>query len=192
MPKSGLNKQKIVDAAIQLIEEKGYRDFSLHALAKRLNVKTASLYKHVENLEEILSEVGAYSIRALNEAEYQAISFAKGDEAVFALARGYYEFARRHPELYRVVMSLHRSKNPQIEGAAAPITEPFLQVLEGYPLSLQKRQHWQRVLRSILHGFASQEEAGYFCHFPIDGNESFAMAIQCFLDGLHAAIERGE
>ena len=192
MPKSGLNKQKIVDAAIQLIEEKGYHNFSMHELAKRLNIKTASLYKHVENLDEVLSEVGAFSIHALNEAEYSAISDMKGDAAIFAIANSYYRFAKEHPELYRVVMSLHRSQNPQIERAAAPITAPFMEVLAGYPLSQKEKQHWQRVLRSILHGFASQEEAGYFCHFPIDGDESFAVAIQCFVDGLNTRIKRGE
>jgi hypothetical protein len=28
--------------------------------------------------------------------------------------------------------------------------------------------HWQRILRSMMHGFVAHEEAGGFSHFPID------------------------
>lgn len=65
-----------------------------------------------------------------------------------------------------------------------------MQVLSDYPLDSEQIMHWQRALRSIIHGFLSQEEAGYFCHFPIDSNRSYALAIQCYVDGLNAAVRK--
>ena len=42
MPRQGLNRENVIDAAIKLIEEKGYSNFSINELAKSLNVKPAS------------------------------------------------------------------------------------------------------------------------------------------------------
>lgn len=190
MPKAGLSKQAIVDAAIRLIEERGYRSFAMRELAKCLDVKPASLYNHVGNMDEILAEVGAYAIGALNQMEFSAIEGLQGDAAVSALAMAYRRFAKARPQLYQVIMSLHKANKEMIERTAHPITVPFMQVLSDYPLDREQAMHWQRVLRSILHGFLSQEEAGYFCHFPIDQGRSFELAIQCYIDGLHAAIEK--
>lgn len=49
--------------------------------------------------------------------------------------------------------------------------------------------HWQRILRSIIHGFLTQEEAGFFQHYPISVEISYQAAIRCFLNGLYAEIE---
>lgn len=58
MPRQGLDKAKVVQAAAELIEEKGLVRFSMAGLAKKLDVKTASLYNHVESLDALLEDVG--------------------------------------------------------------------------------------------------------------------------------------
>ena len=58
MPKQGLTKESVVQAANQLIEESGMVRFSMAKLAQRLHIKTASLYNHVESLEKLLEYVG--------------------------------------------------------------------------------------------------------------------------------------
>lgn len=45
----GLNKEIIVDAAKELIEQDGFPAFSMRRLAEKLNIKTASLYAHIES-----------------------------------------------------------------------------------------------------------------------------------------------
>lgn len=190
MPRMGLNKQIIVSAAIELIEQDGFENFSMRGLASKLNVKTASLYNHVDNMDDIMVEVGRYAITALNQTEFTAIEGLKKDAAIFALAMAYRDFAKERPEMYKVVMSLHKSQSAEVEKTAKPITAPFMQALSGFPLNEEQKMHWQRVLRSILHGFLAQEEAGYFCHFPIMESNSFSLAIQCFIDGLNAAISK--
>ena len=44
MPRQGLGKESILQAAIALIEEKGIAQFSMGELAKRLNVKPARMF----------------------------------------------------------------------------------------------------------------------------------------------------
>jgi hypothetical protein len=184
MPRQGLNRDSIVEASVRLIEEKGYAAFSMGELAKSLNVKTASLYNHVESLDALFTEVGLAAVSQMVARETQAIEGKEKNDALFAIAAAYRAFAKDHNELYRVIMSLQKSKNEVLERAAGQITEPILQVLSGYGLSRVEQIHWQRILRSMMHGFVAHEEAGGFSHFPADKNESYQMAIQCVADGL--------
>ena len=52
--------------------------------------------------------------------------------------------------------------------------------------------HWQRILRGVMHGFVSQEAAGYFSHFPVNLEESYHLAIQCVIDGLNKEATANE
>ncbi|MEA4890208.1 MAG: TetR/AcrR family transcriptional regulator [Clostridiaceae bacterium] len=184
MPRQGLNRESVVEASIQFIEEKGYTAFSMGELAKSLNVKTASLYNHVESVDALFTEVGLAAVSQMVASETQAIKGKEKNDALFAIAAAYRTFAKDHNELYRVIMSLQKSKNKVLERAAGQITEPILQVLSGYGLSRVEQIHWQRILRSMMHGFVAHEELGGFSHYPADKNESYQMAVQCIADGL--------
>lgn len=183
----GLSRERVVQAARQLIEEKGIAQFSMTKLAQRLHIKTASLYNHVANLESLLEYVGEDAVSQLVQLENQAIVDKQQDAALFALAETYRAFAREHNELYRVIMSFPKWNNPTLEQEAGKIVSPFLEVLSGYGLTEAQQHHWQRVLRAIMGGFAFHEQLGGFSYFPADQNESFRIAIQCVADGLREA-----
>ena len=51
---AGLNRQAVVDAALQLLAESGIDGLSMRALADRLGVKAASLYWHVRDKQQVL------------------------------------------------------------------------------------------------------------------------------------------
>ena len=98
MPRQGLNRENVIDAAIKLIEEKGYSNFSINELAKSLNVRPASLYNHIVNIDEIFSETAARANSMMIEAEEKASKGKIRDEALFAIADAYRDFARSHYE----------------------------------------------------------------------------------------------
>ena len=66
MGRRGLNAEVIMEAAIELVEEKGYRNFSMRELAARLGVQPASLYNHVNGIEEVNTAVGMHGITAVS------------------------------------------------------------------------------------------------------------------------------
>lgn len=190
MPRSGLTKEKIIEAAVILIEQYGTAEFSMRALADSLQIKTASLYNHVENMESLMVEVCARALQLQRDTQMRAITGKSHNEAIFALANAYRVFAREHKELYRLTMNTAVSNSEQISTISGCIIEPYLQVLQDTSLSDSEKTHWQRVFRGIVHGFVSQEEAGFFSHLPADVEESFHIAIQCYLDGLEQAEKR--
>lgn len=181
-----ITKESITQAAIELVEEHGRPELSMRELAERLGVKTPSLYNHVESMEQLLVEVCRYAVEQFCSSLDAAQSDKTGDDAVRALAAAYRDFAARRAGLYRVIMAIPAENNEALAKTAAAIPEPFLKALDGYGLTEEQTMHWQRVLRSVLHGFVSQERAGYFSHFPVSADESFSLAVQCFLSGLRA------
>lgn len=190
MPRNGLTKERVIEAAAQLIERAGAEDFSMRALAESLDVKTASLYNHVESMEALLADVCAYGLRLQRESELRAIEGRDGAEGIRALANAYRTFAKEHRELYRLTMRMAAACGERLSEVSRCIVEPFLLVLRHTSLTGSEKAHWQRVLRGLLHGFAAQEDAGFFAHLPEDVDTSFDIAIQCYIDGLERTEER--
>ena len=187
MARQGLSRERVIQAAVCLIEERGIARFSMGQLAERLQVKTASLYNHVESLERLLEYVGEAAVSRLARLEEQAIAGKRREEALFALAEAYRAFAREHWELYRVILALPGWNNPALEQEAGAIVAPILQVLAGYGLDEERQAHWQRVLRAVMSGFAVHEQSGGFSLLPADRDESFQIAVRCVEDGLRRA-----
>lgn len=190
MPRNGLSKEKVIEAAVALIEQSGVADFSMRALADNLNIRTASLYNHVESMEELMVRVCAYALQMQREHEMNAIEGKSHNEAIIALSNAYRAFAKEHRELYHLIMNTAVSCGDQLNVISSCIVEPFMAVLAHTTLSEPEKYHWQRILRGIVHGFVSQEDAGFFSHLPADVDESFQTAIQCYMDGLDHAEKR--
>ena len=188
----GITVDIVVQAAIQVIERNGLSNFSMRELADQLEIKTASLYNHVISMEKLYTQVGLYAIRELKEEELLAIEGKNGDDAIKALAEAYYFFGKNHPELYKVIMMLHIKEDKILEESFSQIIEPLIQVLSDYPLNETEMIQWQRVLRSIMHGFIAQEEAGFFGLQFNGADKTYETAIQCYIDRLHTALKEGE
>lgn len=189
MPRNGLNRTRIIAAAAEMIDQSGMENFSMRTLAESLNVKTASLYNHVENMDSLMTDACAYAMKMQWDTEMHAIDGLTGIAAIDALAASYRHFTKEHPHLYRLIV--HTAANQDgLTDALKYTVEPFLQVLSDTHLTQSEKVHWQRVLRGIVHGFVSQEEAGFFAHLPEDVETSFQTAIQCYIDGLKQAETR--
>lgn len=185
-----ITKEDILLTAVELVEEHGMPSLSMRELAERLGVKTPSLYNHIDSMEHLLVEVCQYAVSHFTAALLDAARDKRGDEAVRALAEAYRAFATERAGLYRVIMAIPAENNETLDKTAAAIIDPFLRVLSDYQLSDEGKMHWQRILRSMLHGFVSQQQAGFLSHSPVDTDESFSIAVRCLLSGLHDA-ERG-
>lgn len=191
MPRNGITKELVIQTAVALIEQSGCSDFSMRILAEQLGIKTASLYNHVDSMSALFVEVCSYALHLQCRTEMQAIEGKTGDDAIFALAHAYRNFAKEHKELYRLIMNTAVSCGEELSDVSLCIVEPFLNVLSDSTLSETEKLHWQRVLRGLVHGFISQEDAGFFSHLPANVDDSFHIAIQCYIDGLVKA-QRGD
>lgn len=58
MARKGLNAEAVVAAAADLAEKIGFSNLNLLDLAGVLEIKSASLYNHIANLDELKEQVG--------------------------------------------------------------------------------------------------------------------------------------
>lgn len=190
MASKGLTKEIIIAEAVTFIEESGQSMISLHELARRLKIKTPSLYNHIKNTKDLQHEVFKYAIDKFVANQNAATKGKHRDDAVRAFAQAYHTFATENKGLYRLIMSMPQDNDDAEKEMAVPLLKTVIKLLSDYGLSEEAMAHWQRVFRAILHGFISQEDLGYFYYYKdTDLKKSRDIAIQCFLNGLHAELD---
>ncbi|GGF95210.1 TetR/AcrR family transcriptional regulator [Paenibacillus abyssi] len=184
-PRMGLDLPTILQKAGEIVDEKGLDHLSLGELARRLQIRTPSLYNHIEGLEALRQKLAIHGLHNLHERMVYAAVGRSGDEAVRALSEAYVSFARNHPGLYDATFRAPETDDPELQQAQHKVVELVVQVLQVYGLKDEAALHTVRGFRSILHGFASIELAGGF-GLPLDLDKSFLLLIDTFLAGIHS------
>jgi AcrR family transcriptional regulator len=116
-------RQALVEAALQLIEEKGPQGFTLSEAAKVAEVTPAAVYRHFAGRDELIAE-GA---RQGYEIFAALMEFAYNDAKPSALAafeatgRAYLAFARKYPGHYQAMFEsgLTLNAHPELAAVAA-------------------------------------------------------------------------
>ena len=97
-----LSRDRIRDAALELIDADGLASLSMRRLAQRLGVQAASLYSHYPTKEQVLD-----SVANLLTAQVDASGFTDGDwrAGLTTWARSYHAALAAHPNAVPVVAS---------------------------------------------------------------------------------------
>lgn len=190
-PRIGLDLSTLLQTAVELVDEQGIDSLSLGELAKKLNIRTPSLYNHVDGLPDLKQKLSLHGVRKLYDRMAEAVSGVSGDDAVRSLSYAYVSFARQHPGLYEATFRAPSPTDPELQTAQHGVVEVVVRVLETYGLKDDLALHMVRGLRSLLHGFASIEQAGGF-GLPLDLDKSFKLLVDTFLAGIHGRVKGGE
>lgn len=184
MARIGLDLQAILQTAADVADHDGYDAVTLASLAKRLGIRSPSLYNHVDGLEGLRKKLAIFALQRLTEVLTDAAVGRSGDEAIRALGYAYVGFARAHPGLYEAALRAPDTRDSDVQQAGEAIVKLSVRVLEAYGLTDEAALHAVRGLRSILHGFASLEKFGGF-GLPLRIDESLARLLDVFIAGLH-------
>lgn len=185
--RQGLNKAAVLKAAAQLADEDGYNQVTLASVAKKLTIRTPSLYNHVEGLPGLKKELGIFSLKKLKEELANAAIGKSGEEALIFIGEAYVHFVRIHPGLYEATMGAPDFLDPDIQAAGNEIVTLLLKVLEPYQLELEDALHTVRGLRSLVHGFATLEMKKGF-NIELSTDQSLRFILKTFLTGINARI----
>lgn len=187
MPRAGLSRAAVVEAAAALADEGRLEDLSLGDLAGRLGVRKPSLYNHVAGIGDLKRELALVGLRELGLILARAAAGRAGDEGLFALAEAYRSFVKDRPGLYEATVRSYRLSypdDPEFASAEAETLGPVLAVLASCGIRGDDEAiHAARGLRSVAHGFATLEEAGGF-GVDLDPDESFRKLVRAFTYGL--------
>jgi AcrR family transcriptional regulator len=185
MPRHGLTTEAVIDAASALADAEGLEAITLARLAGRLGIKPPSLYKHIDGLDRVKQ---ALALRGLDEAtqRLQRASVGKArEDALFALAHAYWQFARERPGLYAASLRAAKPGEKNLAAAGNELIGTVLAVLAGFGVKGDDALHATRGFRAIIHGFVSLDAAGGF-RLALDLDESLARLLRAFAADLAA------
>ncbi|MCL8025359.1 TetR/AcrR family transcriptional regulator [Nocardioides bruguierae] len=183
MPRAGLTTEVLTRAAADLADEAGLEAVTLSALARRFDVKVASLYAHVAGADDLRLRVAMLSHTEIADATAEAVAGLAGREALHALADAYRDHARAHPGR-SAAARLPLTPQQAAAGDGVRTSRLTAATLRGYGLDEAATVHAVRLVGSVLHGFVSLEASGGFGHSTPGAEESWRAAI----DALDAAL----
>ncbi|RVT84219.1 TetR/AcrR family transcriptional regulator [Rhodobacteraceae bacterium CCMM004] len=95
-------RQALVDAALELIRDKGPTGFTLSEAAKQAGVTPAAVYRHFEGREDLIAEAARQGYEIF--ADLMEYAYQSGQPSALAsfeaTGRAYLAFARKHPGHY--------------------------------------------------------------------------------------------
>jgi len=181
--KVGLGKKAILEAAANMADEKGITNVTLKAIAAELGVKSPSLYKHIEGLEELNKELMLYGWKSLeNELVRAAIGKSK-DDAIVAMCYAYRKYATLHPGVFEAMQWYNMYQSDEHLKANEGIVSVLFQVLAAYDLTEEQKVHIVRMFRGFLQGFLTVEIHDGFGN-PLPINDSFNFSLKIILNGI--------
>jgi AcrR family transcriptional regulator len=189
MPRVGLNRQALVSAAIDAIDDRQpatLAQLTLAGLATRVGVAVPSLYKHVASLADLRREVASASVTELTSLITAATAGRAGADAVAAMAHAVRNFAREHPGRYAATQAAGDPSDPaddRLTRAGAQTVTVIAAVLRGFDLPDSRMIDAIRILRSAVHGFVLLEIEGGF-GLPDDLERSFTLLIDTVTAGV--------
>ncbi|AZS90211.1 TetR-like C-terminal domain-containing protein [Streptomyces griseoviridis] len=182
MRRVGLTPERLAQAGAELADEVGFEQVTVSALARRFDVKVASLYSHVRNSHDLKTRIALLVLREQADRAAAALAGRAGKDALVALANVYRDYAHEHPGRYTAG---RLPLDPATAAASAGVRHAQMTraVLRGYDLAEPDQTHAVRLLGSTFHGYVSLELAGGFSHSAPDSQESWTRVLDA-LDAL--------
>lgn len=185
MARQGLTSARVVEAGAELADELGFDRVTPSELARRLDVRVASLYSHVRNAEDLRTGIALLALAEMADRATAAVAGRSGRAALRGLADAYRDFAREHPGRYDAAQL---RLPPEVAAASAGPRHAQLAraVLRGYDVPEPEQTHAVRLIGGLVHGYVRLELGGGFDHSLPDTQQSWERAIDALDTALRA------
>ncbi|GAA3850448.1 TetR/AcrR family transcriptional regulator [Streptomyces sedi] len=182
MARVGLTAERLTTAGAELADEVGFDQVTVSALARRFDVKVASLYSHVRGSHDLRTRIALLALEEMADLAGEAVAGRSGRDALAALANVYRDYAREHPGRYAAA---RLRLDPETAAASAGVRHARLTraILRGYALEEPDQTHAVRLLGSFFHGYVSLELGGGFSHSAPDTDTTWLRTLDA-LDAL--------
>jgi AcrR family transcriptional regulator len=182
MVRVGLTAERLTRAGAELADEVGFDQVTVSELARRFEVKVASLYSHVKNSQDLKTRIALLALAELADRVGAGLAGRAGKDALTAVADVYRDYAREHPGRYAATR-FRLDPATAAASAGGRHAQMMRAILRGYDLTEPDQTHAIRLLGSVFHGYVSLELGGAFSHSAPDSQQSW-LRIQDALDVL--------
>lgn len=153
-------KRALTDAALQLVQEKGPKGFTLREVARRAGVSAAAPYRHFADKAQLLAAAATQGFVQLHETldATAAATMTNLSEQVLAMGRAYVRWAVTHPDYYQVMFGseLDKTESPEVltagERAFDDLLDTIVRCQRGGLLPVGNPREIAGPIWSLLHG----------------------------------------
>ena len=92
-----VTRAAVIEAASNIADKEGLDKVSLKAVAEKLDIRTPSLYNHINSLDDLLREVVHQGMRVMNDKMTKVAIGTFGDNAIKAVSIEYLNYMIEHP-----------------------------------------------------------------------------------------------
>jgi TetR/AcrR family transcriptional regulator, tetracycline repressor protein len=147
----GLDRDVIVQAALDSIDRKGSQGLTMRGLAQDLGVEAMSLYRYVAGREDLLEAVVARLLEGLSNLDEQLAKTWQG--YLQGLAHAVRQIAIEHPAAFPLVATRHPAApwlRPPLR--SLELVEDFLSTLSGFGFTPEQAVGTYRAFSGFLLG----------------------------------------
>jgi len=177
-PGRGLSLDRIVAATLELVDEQGIGAATMRAVASRLGVRSMSLYRYVEDRDELYDAVVERIVNELgDDPEVQLRPVDGWRPYLTGMAHGVRRYARAHPHAFPLVAT----RPPGAPWVNPPLrslrwVESMLGGLADEGFTDEQVLFTYRTFNSFLLGYLLLETSAMALQEPKPGDGSFTSA----------------
>ncbi|MFD9704841.1 TetR/AcrR family transcriptional regulator C-terminal domain-containing protein [Lentzea sp. NPDC059081] len=169
-----LTRDRIVDAAVRVIEREGVEAVSMRRIASDLGAGTMSLYNHVPN-KAVLVDLAAERIMA--QARPYQVDGDDWRDHIRAHARAVRELARRHPRAFVLLATRRLSSDAGFRTIEAALANFARAGFEGEVAVGMMRAMVSYLLGTVMREVATSPELGGIALSPYTGVDAAAFPL---------------
>ena len=160
----------LIDTAVELIAERGVRDFSLAEASRRLGVSVSAPYAHFSDRDQLLAAVAVHAYELLYAELLSVLNQSQTPaDRLAAIARAYVRFAGSHRPLFEMLFEagLDKSRHPALAAAERPIDDAFSSSVRALPdCGERESEYVATAIEAAAHGHAMLLLDGSFGEGP--------------------------
>jgi AcrR family transcriptional regulator len=164
-----IDRAAVLDAALALADEGGIDAVTMAAVGRRLGVSAMALYRHVEDKADLLDGLVE---RLLDDVPLPDPGLAAVDQLA-ALGAGIRATARRHPHVFPLLLA-----RPAATPDARRRRDLVVALLRDLGVPADEAPRIERLISTMVLGFAASEATGRFAHHPPEVVEADWAALQ--------------
>lgn len=176
-----LSKEKVLQAANDIIEAKGIEGLTIRDLAGELEVRPQSIYNYVDSLGDLIDQVSLQFVNNLAAHINEQLNGVSGKAALMTFARAFRSACNAHKNIAPVLLNLNKQKSVRTHKA---LIELYNTIFEPLHLKDSNGRIESTLFRSTLFGLIIQEIGGFYTLTPEQIDARFEATMKLAISNL--------
>jgi AcrR family transcriptional regulator len=147
----------LIETAVDLIDERGVRNFTLAEASRRVGVTVSAPYAHFADRDALLAAVTVHAYELFYaDVAREVDRFRKPADRLAAVARSYVRFAGTHRALFEALLEagLDKTRHPGIDAAKRPLDDAFMDCVHALDGGKAAARNLAIAVEAAAHGHA--------------------------------------